>query len=174
MCLSLPVFSAQDFEKFRIEVTGSAWRTHVEGQLQSGVLPIDLRSDLNLPDTYNFLGRLVLKPGRRHRIIVDGGPFESSGRNQLTRSIVFNGRTYTVSDVIESTASLTSVYGGYQFDIISRNQGHLGFSVGGVYLNAEATIRSGTTGLSATRAYDLGLPLAGAEFRAFLIPAVDC
>jgi len=134
------------------------------------VLPIDLRSDLNLTDTYNFLGRLVVKPGRRHRIVVDGGQFESSGRNQLTRTIVFNGRTYTVSDVIESTASLTSIYGGYQFDVISRNQGHLGFSVGRVYLNAEGTIRSGTTGLFATRSYDLDLPLAGGEFRVFLIP----
>jgi hypothetical protein len=168
--VSVPLLSGQDFENFRIEVTGSAWRTQVEGELQSGVLPVDLRSDLNLPDTYNFLGRLVLKPGRRHRIIIDGGPFESSGTNQLSRSIVFNGRTYTIRDAIESTASLTSIYGGYQFDVISRNQGHLGFSVGGVYLNAEGSIRSATTGGSATRAYDLGLPLAGAEFRVFVIP----
>ena len=64
----------------------------------------------------------MLKPRRRHRIIIDGGPFKSSGRNQLTRSIVFNGRTYTPSDVVESNASLTSVYGGYQFDVVSRDQ----------------------------------------------------
>jgi hypothetical protein len=125
---------------------------------------VDLRSDLNLEDTYNFQGRLVFKPGRRHRIIVDGGPYESSGRNQLSRTIVYNGSTYTIRDVIESNASLTSIFGGYQFDIVSRDQGHLGLSVGGVYLNAEGTIRSTSTGLSAARSYDLGLPLAGAEF----------
>jgi hypothetical protein len=72
--------------------------------------------------------------------------------------------------MLSSRQPLSRAFTEVQFDIIGRNQRHLGFSVGGVYLNAEGTIRSGTTGLSATRAYDLGLPLAGAEFRAFLIP----
>lgn len=161
---------AQALENFHVEVTASAWRTHVTGQLQSGIIPIDLRSDLNLEDTYNFQGRLVFKPGKRHRIIVDGGPYESSGTNQLSRTIVYNGSTYSVRDVIHSNASLTSIFGGYQFDVICRDQGHFGLLIGGVYLNAEGTIRSTSTGLSATRSYDLGLPLAGTEFRVFLIP----
>jgi hypothetical protein len=170
IAFGLGTLAAQPLENFRVEATASAWHTRVSGELQSGILPIDLRSDLNLDDSFNFVGRLVLKPGRRHRFVIDGGPYESTGSNRLTRSISYNGQLYRVSDVIDSKASLTSIFGGYQFDVISRDQGHLGFLAGGVYLDAEGTIRSGTTGFSATRTYQLGLPLAGMEFRAFLIP----
>src|SRR5882724_1698689 len=89
---ALPLFAQSDPEDFRIEITASAWRTGVEGTLQAGTLPIDLHSDLNLSNRFTFFGKLVLKPARKHAIVVEGAPFSFKGRQVLSRGITFNGR----------------------------------------------------------------------------------
>lgn len=167
--LALPVFAQSDPEAFHVEVTADAWRTGVQGTLQSLGVPIDLRTDLNLANTSTFFGRFVLKPARRHRIIVEGAPYSFDGRNLLSRGITYNGRTYDIQDTIVSHADLTYVFGGYQYDFLSRPQGHLGIEGGGAYLNATGTIQSATTGVSATRNQTLGIPLAGINARVFPI-----
>jgi len=70
-----------------------------------------------------------------------------------------------VQATLRSSADLTYFYGGYQFDIVSQPRGHFGLQAGGAYLDATGAISSATTGISATRAQTIGLPLAGAEFR---------
>ena len=157
-------------DDFRVEVTGYAWRTSIEGTVQSSGLPIALHADLNLNDTWTFFGKLVLKPGRRHRINIEGSPYDFSGTSTLARTITFNGRTYSFQDTVASQASLTYVFGGYQFDLISRERGHFGLEAGGAYLDGTGTIRSTTTGASASRSQTVGLPLAGAEFRVYIVP----
>jgi len=157
-------------DNFRVEVTASAWHAAIAGTLQSGALPIALHNDLNLSDQWTFFGKLAFKPARRHRINVEGSPYDFSGTNALLRTITFNGRTYSVSDTVSSDASLTYVFGGYQYDLISRDRGHFGLEGGGAYLNGTGAIRSSTTGLSTSRSETIGLPLAGAEFRVFLGP----
>ena len=160
--LALPLL-AQDH--FRVELTAAAWQTRIEGTLQAAGLPIDLRSDLALDDRTIFFGRLVAKPGRRHRLIIEGSPYSFAGVNTVSRAITFQGQTFTVNDTLQSSATLDYVYGGYQFDIISASRGHFGFQAGAAYLNATGTINSATRGITATRSQKIGLPLAGAGFR---------
>lgn len=161
---------AQDPEDFRLEVTAGAWSHNARGDLQPGALRIDLRNDLNLNDTYTLQGRFTFKPARRHRIFVEGAPYSLEGENTLDRTIVFQGRTYNVRDRVQSSADLTYVAAGYQFDVISNSRGHLGAQLSGAYFDATGTISSLATGISATRSEKVGFPLAGIEFRAFLIP----
>ncbi len=99
-------------------------------------------------------------------------PIQFEGSNALSRSIEYNGRTYNVQDTIASKADLAEIFAGYQFDLISRPKGHAGLQVGGAYLDATGTIASASTGISASRSQRTGLPLAGAEFRAFLISSI--
>lgn len=160
-----------DPEDFRIEVTGSAWVLHTFGSIQSGALPVDLRSDLGVEqNTPTFFGKLVVKPARRHHIIVEGTPFNLNGRQTITRSITYRGETFDVADTVVSDASLTYIFGGYQYDVLSRPSGHLGLEIGGAYLNASGTLRGLQSGLTATQSQTVGLPLVGAEFRFSPIP----
>lgn len=160
-----------DPEDFRIEITGSAWVLHSSGHIQSGTLPVDLRSDLGVEqNTPTFFGKLVVKPARRHRIIVEGTPFNLNGRQTITRSITYRGQTFNVSDTVVSDASLTYVFGGYQYDVLSRPSGHLGFELGGAYLNATGTLLGLQSGITATQSRSAGLPLIGAEFRFSPLP----
>lgn len=177
-----PDSSAEDPENFHIELTGAAWLVNSGGTIQAGSpaleaffavpsTPIDLVSDLGVSQQRpTFYGKLVIKPARRHRLVVEGMPVRLQGTNNLTRTVVYQGQTFTVGQTLKSSADLNYLFAGYQFDVLSRSTGHLGFSVGGAYLNATGTIRGVQSGLVATKSETLGLPLAGAEFRVFLIP----
>lgn len=138
--------------------------------MQSDVFPVDLRSDLALDDRWQFLGALVYKPTPRNRIIVEGGPFRFSGRNMLSRSIVYGGQTYRFEDTISSEAELTYFYAAYQRDLVSVERGHFGVRGGGAYLDASGRISSESTGVSAARSYRVGVPLAGIDGRIYLAP----
>ncbi|HXR78568.1 MAG TPA: hypothetical protein VN737_21495 [Bryobacteraceae bacterium] len=164
--------SADDPEDFRIEVTGDAWILNTAGHIQSGSLPIDLKGDLGVEENKpTFLGRFVLKPARRHRIILEGTPYTLDGRNQIVRSIVYNGQTFNVSDTVVSKASLDYLFAGYQYDVISNPRGHLGFEVGGAYLSADGSLHGLASGVTASKSQTIGLPLVGTEFRVFPVPA---
>ena len=162
---------SSDPEAFHVEITGSAWILNTSGHIQSGALPIDLRSDLGVEQhTPTFFGKLVVKPARRHHIIVEGTPFNLNGRQTVTRSITYRGQTFNVSDTVVSSASLAYVFAGYQYDVVSRPAGHLGFEIGGTYLNASGTLRGLQSGISSTQSQTVGLPLVGVEFRTSLLP----
>ncbi len=180
--------SSADPENFRVEVTGSAWLVDSSGTIQAGgvtIIPpgvtlsgaplpsstIDLVTDLGVKQQQpTFYGRLVIKPARKHRIVLEGTPVRLDGTNTITRSIIYHGQTFTEGQTLVSSADVNYFFGGYQYDAISRPAGHLGFSVGGAYLNATGTIHGVQSGLSATKTETVGLPLAGTEGRVFVLP----
>ncbi|MGI8961409.1 MAG: hypothetical protein ACR2IV_16940 [Bryobacteraceae bacterium] len=171
-----PANNGDDPENFRVEITGSAWVVNSSGTIQAGtaLLPssvIDLKSDLGVTQRQpTFYGRLVAKPGRKHRIVIEGTPVRLQGRNTVSRTIIYHGQIFTVGETLQSSADVNYLFGGYQYNVISRSAGHLGFSVGGAYLNATGTVHGMQSGLAATKSETLGLPLAGAEGRVYVIP----
>jgi hypothetical protein len=172
--------SGTDPESFRLELTGSAWLVNSSGTIQAGgalasaissITAIDLVSDLGVKQRQpTFYGRLVIKPSRKHRIVIEGTPVGLHGTNVVTRTVIYHGETFTVGQTLQSSADVNYFFAGYQYDVVSRPAGHLGFSVGGAYLNATGTIHGVESGLVATKSETLGLPLAGAEGRVFVIP----
>jgi hypothetical protein len=159
-----------DFERSRIELTSSYRLLNVSGTIQSGTAPIELESDLGIEQRkFTSVGKLVYKPSRKHRIVVEGVPYLVQGTNDLARTVTFRGRTYVAQDRIFSELDLLYISGGYQYDVISRPQGHFGIQGTAVYLDVEGSIRSLRTDRSVTRSGKIGIPLAGAEFRVFPI-----
>lgn len=169
--LAISAFAqTSDPEKSKLEITGSVWLIDTTGQLQASGTVLDFKSDLGVTQMkQTFSGKLVLKPSRRNKLIVEGTPYRLDGTQTLTRTVTYQGQTYSGTDKILSKASLDSIYGGYQFDFLSNPAGHFGFNVGGAYLNATGTLTSTSTNASASKSVTVGLPLAGVEFRAFPI-----
>jgi len=158
-------------EHFRIEITGSAWILNTGGQIQANGSPIDLVNDLGAQQQKpTFYGQLVFKPGQRHRIVLEGTPFDIQGNNTVDRTVTYRNQVFNVSQTLQSTANLTYFFGGYQYDVLSGSMGHLGFSAGAAYLSATGTIQALQTNTVASKSEVIGLPLAGAEFRIFPIP----
>lgn len=167
-----------DPEDFRIELTGSAWIVNSSGQLFIEGSPFDLRNELHVEQNQpTFYGKLVVKPGRRHRIVVEGTPFRLSGFASMQQTGTYRGQQYTVNGSLKSSAELDYAFAGYQYDVWSKPIGHLGFSVGGAYLDGSGTVQataapplSGSANFTLSTSERVGLPLAGAEFRIFPIP----
>jgi hypothetical protein len=155
-------------EHFRIEVTGSAWILDTGGKIQANGSPIDLVNDLGAQQQQpTFYGQFVFKPGQKHRIVLEGTPFDIHGNNTVNRSVTYRNQVFNVSQTLQSTANLTYFFGGYQYDVLSGSLGHLGFSAGAAYLSATGTIQALQTSTVASKSQVIGLPLAGAEFRIF-------
>jgi len=166
------VRAAENPEDFRFEITGAAWVLNPSGAIQASGTPVDLVKDLNVEQQQpTFYGKLVFKPSRKQRIVVEGTPFRLTGLNTVSRSVVYRGQTFTVSQTLKSSADLDYVFAGYQYDVISGRAGHLGLSLGGTYLSATGTLQAVQTSTMATKSLTLGLPLAGGEFRVFPVPA---
>jgi hypothetical protein len=175
-----PGTNTGDPENFRIEVTGSAWLVNSRGMIRaggalasgiaSGTL-IDLVTDLGVKQRQpSFYGRLVAEPRRKHRFAIEGTPVALHGANVITRTVIYQDQVFTIGQTIKSSADVDYFFGGYQYDVVSVPAGHFGFSVGGAYLNATGIIRGVESGLVATKSETVGLPLAGAEGRVFVIP----
>jgi hypothetical protein len=163
--------SSESPENFRIEMTGAAWLVNTSGYIQSSGTPVDLVSDLGAQQRQpTFYGQLVFKPGRKHRIVFEGMPFRVNGYSTVNRSVTYHGETFNVSEPLRSSADMNYFFGGYQYDVVSGPMGHVGFSVGGAYLNATGSIQAVQTATVASRSETVGLPLAGADFRIFPIP----
>lgn len=99
-------------ELSRIEVNVSAWRPAIRGTIQSGLLPIDLRSDLAMQEAWRLAGSVHLRFARRHGIVVEGSPMQFTGRNRLSRLIEYSNRMYSVQDTVSSAAGLADVFVG--------------------------------------------------------------
>jgi hypothetical protein len=152
----------------RIELIASAWRVETAGTTQSGVLPVDLQSDLALQTRYSFFGRLTVSPVERHGIVIEGSLLQPQGDNDLARTIVYNGRTYNVRDRIVSNAELTTIYAGYQYSLLSGVRGRLALGGGVAYVKAFGSIESVSTAVQASREHQLGVPLASVDARVTL------
>lgn len=165
---SISAFGQEDPEKSRLEITGSWWGVNSSGTIRANGTPIDLKSDLGVTQGQpTFTGKLMARFSRRNKVVVEGTPFHLDGSNNLTRTITYQGRNYFVNDHVTSTADMTYVYGGYQFDLVSRPSGHLGLEVGGAYLSATGSLTSQTLKVTESKTETVGLPLAGVEFRVF-------
>jgi hypothetical protein len=158
-------------EDFRIEITGSAWIVNSAGHIQANGSPIDLVSDLGAQQQQpTFYGQVVFKPARKHRIVLEGTPFQIQGYNTINRTVYYRGQAFNVSQSVKSSADLTYFFGGYQYDVLTGPMGHLGFSAGAAYLSATGSITAVQTNTVASKSEVIGLPLAGMDFRVFPVP----
>jgi hypothetical protein len=171
LLLTWPAAAQGDAESFRVELTASAWVLNPSGTIQSGITPVDLRRDLRLQQRQpHFFGKLVVKPGRRHRLMVEGIPYRLSGAATISRQIVFAGRSYNIQDFVTATADIDYIAGGYQFDVVSRRRGHFGLLAGVGYVDATGVLTSRDFGFRGTEHQSFPFPQAGAEGGAFPLP----
>jgi len=161
---------SEDLEDFRVELTAGAWLPDTRGSFSTSGFRVDLKSDLALERSGpQFWGKLVLKPSRRHAIVVEGIPYRLEGTSVLARDIEFAGTRYRVQDRVTSVARLDYVFGGYEYDVIHRSGGHLGLAGGVGYIDVEATARSQTFAVTGQTSARAPFPLAGVDFRLFPI-----
>jgi outer membrane protein len=86
-----------------------------------------------------------------------------SGAKNLDKSIIFNGRTYSLSTYVESDLELTMIDAEYQYDLIDLENVLAGFSLGIIgkikYLEGDARIKGG--GFDESESFKAPIPMIG-------------
>ncbi|NQW02650.1 MAG: hypothetical protein HQ485_01325 [Acidobacteria bacterium] len=134
-------------EEYRIELSGGLWDPTVFGVIASEQFGI-AGTEINLVDDLGFGkirfrdGRLVLRPGKKHKFRVQYTPISYSADATLARDLVFNGILFPVEVPIQSTLDWKVWRFGYEFDFIYTDRGFLGILIEGRYTEMNASLKS--------------------------------
>jgi hypothetical protein len=180
--IAVPGLQAQnkeDLDAFKLRLEGYWTYSNPSGDVQgsSGTSPIDLRNALGYQDYSTFSGKMDWKFARKHHLLVTVIPFSRTSDTVLTKTIVFEGKTYVAGLRTHSELDASAYGFGYQYDIVRRKHGHFGIAalVNLIDLYASINAEAQVTGdgvhhgaVTASTSRFTPLPIAGPDFRVFL------
>ena len=164
LALALMPFTSSAFE---IGARGYYWFPSLDGKLkvdEAGIIgtTIDFENDLAIEDE-DYPSVEAFVGAGRHHLDLGYTKIDYSGSNVLTRTIVFDGQTYSIGDLVSSSIEYKMIDFHYQYDFIDLENALAGFSLGGVlqvkYLDGEVSLK--TTGLDEKEDFTLPIPMVG-------------
>lgn len=175
----LPAQSDDEFDSYKVRLQGFWVYSNPSGSFQGSAEngAIDLQGDLHFNTYSTFAGKLDWKFTHKNHLYILGIPYNSTREVVLTRTIVFQGKTFEAGLTVQGNLD-SPMYGfGYQYDIIRRKRGHLGLGVqinlfdSNASINAPAQVTSDGVqhaAVSASGSLLAPIPVAGPEFRLYL------
>lgn len=160
---------------FEIGARGYYWFPSLDGTVkvdEANIIgtTIDFDNDLGIEDGDYPSGEVFVGFGRHH-VSLAYTDIDYSGRNTLTRTIVFKGETYAISSLVTSSIEYKMIDFHYQYDFLDLENVLAGFSLGGVfqvkYLDGEVSLR--TTGLDEKEDFTIPIPMVGLNLHIGLI-----
>jgi len=163
---------------FEIGARGYYWFPSLDGKLkvdEANIIgtTIDFENDLAIEDEDYPSGEVFVGVGKHH---LDLGytKVDYSGSNVLTRDIVFNGKTYSIGDLVSSSIEYKMIDFHYQYDFINLENALAGFSLGGVfqvkYLDGEVSLKA--AGLDEKEDFTLPIPMVGLNLHIGIIAGI--
>jgi hypothetical protein len=152
---------------FEIGARGYYWFPSLDGKLrvdEAAIIgdTIDFENDLALEDE-DYPSVEAFVGAGKHHLDLGYTKVDYSGSNVLTRDIVFEGKTYSIGDLVSSSIEYKMIDFHYQYDFIDLENALAGFSLGGVfqvkYLDGEVSLK--TTGLDEKEDFTLPIPMVG-------------
>jgi hypothetical protein len=158
-------------------VSGSTRTPRERSRARPNNTSVDFQKDFGFNSYSTFAGKLNWKFTHKNHLYFVGSAFNSTRQTVLTRTIVFQGKTFDAG--LTAKGSLDSpMYGfGYQYDIIRRRREHLGLGLQINLFDSHASINAAeqVTGdgvhhaaVSASASLLAPIPVLGPEFRFYL------
>jgi hypothetical protein len=162
-------------ERYHVEFSGTLWNPTPEGTIASaqfGLPGTDLNfvTDLGFEQTRFGDMRVVLRPGRKHRLRIQYTPVAYTGESILRRTIVFNGISYPAALPVSSTFNWKVWRFGYEYDMVYMDRGFVGVLLEGRYTDFSASLDA--VGRSEFTSAKGPLPAIGLVGRAYVAPSV--
>ena len=134
-------------EEYWIEVSGGMWKPSVLGIISSEQfgLPgsdISFTNDLGFESTRFADGRLVLRPGKKHKFRIQYTPISYSAESTLSREIVFNGLIYPANVPVHSSFDWKVWRFGYEYDFVYTDRGFFGILIEARYTQMNVALKS--------------------------------
>jgi len=174
VALLLPASSSA----FEIGVRGYYWFPSLDGNVQVDEAAligttIDFEKDLGIEDE-NYPSVEVFLGGGRHHLALTYTNIDYSGKKTLTRDIIFHGKTYSISDLVESSIEYKMMDLYYQYDFLNLENVAAGFSLGAVlqvkYLDGDVGLK--TSVFDEKRDFTLPIPMIGLNLHIGLLADV--
>jgi hypothetical protein len=137
-------------EDYHVEVTGVLWSAQPglviasEGLGQPGT-PIDLVNELDIEKKMLREMRIVLRPATKHKFRFNYTPIEYQSDAQVPREFIFNGQRYRIGVPVNTTAKLTTIRLGYEYDFFYRPKGFIGALFDLKYTDIDVTLATPVT-----------------------------
>ena len=163
-------------EDYHIEFAAAWWNATPSIVIASESLGIegdnvDLISDLGIEKKSLPEVRLVLRPGRKHKFRFNYIPIKYEASSVVRRSFIFNGQRFSLGLPVNTTADLTTVRAGYEYDFIHRDRGYAGVLLDVKYTNIDVQLAS-TIGNEFLQSV-APIPTIGFTGRGYVVPSVS-
>ena len=162
-------------EKYHAEVSGTLWNPDLYGQISSeqfGLLgtKIDLVDDLGYAKTRFKDFRLVLRPSKKAKFRVQYTPIQYEADTKLRRNLVFNGISFPLAIPVSSQFNWNVWRLGYEYDVLYKSRGFVGFLLEGRYTEFNATVAAPVLNESQFTSAKAPLPAIGVVGRGYVLP----
>jgi hypothetical protein len=166
--------------------TGETYRVEVAGALFNPTPTLLITSEgLGIPgDQIDFVEefaldkktfkqlRLVLRPGRKHKLRYEFVPISYEKETTITRSIVFNGQRFNVSLPVLAEVKWNAMRFSYEWDFVYTDYGFVGLVLDLKYTDVEAALTNSLIGREFARA-QAPIPAIGGIGRVYVVPNVS-
>lgn len=134
-------------ERYHIEAAATFWNATPDLVIKSESLGIEgtdvnLVADLGIEKKRLRELRLVLRPARKHKFRFNYTPIKYDASSVVRREFVFNGQRYRLGLPVNTTADLTTIRAGYEYDFIYRDRGYAGVLLDVKYTNIDVQLAS--------------------------------
>ena len=175
-------------EPYHVEVAFNLWNPVPQFIVSSESLGIpgsniDVQADLNVQQKQMYEIRLVLRPGKHHKIRFNYLPMAYTGQTTLKTDIIFNGIKFPVSADVATDFRWNTYRFGYEGDFVSRHWGYIGMIIEAKYTDARVELNAPIIGREfvqarapipaiglAARVYPVKWVAITGEFTAFKLP----
>ena len=134
-------------ESYHVELMGGLWKPTFD-VIASSSAPgidgtgIDLEADLGIEKTRFREFRALIRPGRKHKFRIQYLPARYEAETILARELVFNGTRFEANLPVQSTFDWKLWRLGYEYDVLYRSRGFIGFIAELRYTEVEMSIES--------------------------------
>jgi len=156
-------FAASGFE---VGARGAYWFPKLSGDARTNVTGdtrFDFEDDLGVGDENIPFGEAFLRFGNT-TLRVGYTQMDFDGNKELTRSITFNGQTFSATDNVISSLDLKMLDGEVQYDFLRPDVGVAGFNIGLLlkvkYVDGKVELRNALR--TETKDFKAPIPMVGA------------
>jgi hypothetical protein len=159
-------------EQYHVELSGSLWNPTFAGIVSSEQFGqagsnLDFETDLGFAQTRFKDLRIVLRPGRKHRLRAQYTPIVYTADTVLNRTIVFNNIEFPVALPVSTEFQWKVWRFGYEYDVIYGSRGFVGLFAEARYTQFVASLEG--LGRSEFTSAKAPLPAVGIAARAYVV-----
>ena len=103
---------------------------------------INVQADLGVETQQTHEFRLVLRPGRKHKVRFEYLPMKYEADTTLTGEIIFNGIRFPVATQVGTLLEWKTYRIGYEWDFVSRSWGFVGMILQAKFIDANVELDS--------------------------------